>query len=73
MNQTLISRPAVHVAPELLERCDSCGAAGKLQVTFDGAGDLVFCGHHANRFAERINASATSVTIESGFDWRGGV
>jgi len=54
MNQTLISRPAVHVVPELLERCDSCGAAAKLHVSFAGAGDLAFCGHHGNRFADRI-------------------
>ena len=70
MNQTLISRPAVHVVPELMERCDSCGAAAKLQVTIADAGDLSFCGHHANRFAERIAATADRVVVESGFEWR---
>ena len=71
MSQTLISQPAVHVAPELLERCDSCGAAAKLLATL-GTGELVFCGHHANRYADRIVATARQVVIESGFEWRGG-
>ena len=71
MTQMLISRPALHVAPELQDRCDSCGAAAKVQVTFEGAGELAFCGHHANRFAERIRASAERVVVESGFEWRG--
>jgi hypothetical protein len=73
MNQTLTSRPAVQVVPELLERCDSCGAAAKLQAAFAGAGDLAFCGHHANRFAERIATTAERVVVESGFTWRGTV
>ena len=72
MNQTLINRPAVHVVPELLERCDSCGAAAKLQVSFAGSGDLAFCGHHGNRYADRIAATADRVVVESGFQWRSG-
>jgi len=72
MNQTLITRPAVHLVPELLERCDSCGAAAKLQVTFTGAGDLAFCGHHGNRYAERIAATAERIVVEAGFQWRAG-
>jgi hypothetical protein len=71
MNQMLISRPSVTVADELHERCDSCNAAAKLQATFDGSGDLAFCGHHANKFAERIVATAASVVLETGFAWRG--
>ena len=67
----LISRPAVHVVPELVgEYCDSCGAAAKIMVTFGTFGDLAFCGHHAKRFADRIAATADSVVVESGFDWR---
>ncbi|WP_432830297.1 DUF7455 domain-containing protein [Dactylosporangium sp. CA-092794] len=70
MTPMLISRPAVHVVPELSgERCDSCGAAAKLVVTF-GTGELAFCGHHANKFADRIAATADKVSVESGFAWR---
>ena len=73
MTPMLISRPAVHVVPELTgERCDSCGAAAKATVTFGASGDLSFCGHHTNRFAERIAATADKIVVEAGFDWRGG-
>jgi hypothetical protein len=71
MTQMLISRPAVHVVPELSERCDGCGAAAKVRVTLKGAGDLAFCGHHANRHAERIRTMAVRVSVEEGFTWRG--
>jgi hypothetical protein len=71
MTPMLISRPAVHVVPELAgERCDSCGAAAKAIVTFGAAGDLAFCGHHAKKFADRISATADKVVMEQGFDWR---
>jgi hypothetical protein len=70
MSNTLISRPAVHVVPELRERCDSCGAAAKLYATL-AAGALAFCGHHANRYVERIVATAGRVAIVSDFAWRG--
>ena len=70
MTQMLISRPAVHVVPELLEYRDRCGAAAKVQVSVKGAGDLTFCGHHANRYAEQIRATAERVTVEEGWTWR---
>ncbi|WP_433079861.1 DUF7455 domain-containing protein [Dactylosporangium sp. CA-052675] len=71
MTPMLISRPAVHVVPELAgERCDSCNAAAKAVVTFGNAGDLAFCGHHAKKFADRITATADKVVVEEGFDWR---
>jgi hypothetical protein len=72
MPQMLISHPAVHVTPGLQERCDSCGAAAKLHATLGQSGDLSFCGHHANKYAERIVTTADCVIIEAGFVWRGG-
>jgi hypothetical protein len=65
-----MSRPATHVAPELTERCDRCGAAAKLSVAFTAGGELAFCGHHGNRYADHILSMASRVVIESGFDWR---
>ena len=63
--------PTVTVAAELRERCDHCGAAGKLQATFRTGGELTFCGHHANRFAARLMESAAMIMVELGFGWRG--
>jgi hypothetical protein len=70
MMQDTMSGPTLTVAPELLERCDHCGAAGKLQATLRTGGELTFCGHHANRFAAGLTDSAVRVLIESGFTWR---
>ncbi|GGM60571.1 hypothetical protein ACFFX1_28405 [Dactylosporangium sucinum] len=71
MTPMLISRPAVHVVPDLAgERCDSCGAAAKMTATFGTSGDLSFCGHHAKRYSDRIAATADKVVVEAGFDWR---
>ena len=64
--------PTVTVAAELTERCDQCGAAGKLHATFLTGGELTFCGHHANRFAARLMESAAMIMVELNFGWHGG-
>ena len=71
MSQTLMSRPVTYVVPELLERCDRCGAAAKVSLVLADGGELAFCGHHGNRYAEQILTVADRVAVESGFDWRG--
>lgn len=73
MSQTLMSRPVTYVVPELIERCDRCGADAKLSVLLMTGGGLAFCGHHGNRYADHILAVAQRVAIESGYDWRGAV
>jgi hypothetical protein len=71
MTQMLISQPAVQVTPEILEGCDRCGAAAKAHVELTSEGSLAFCGHHANRYADRILAIAATVVLEEGFAWLG--
>lgn len=60
----------VTVTTELPERCDRCGAAGKVRVFFPGGGDLTFCGHHANNHAGTIRTTGGHVVVETGFGWR---
>jgi hypothetical protein len=43
MTPTLTPPPEM-VAPAADERCDRCGAAGKLRIQLAEGGDLVFCG-----------------------------
>jgi len=71
MMQKVVRGPAVTVAAELVDRCDHCGAAGKLHATFRTGGELTFCGHHANRFAANLVESAVLIMVELGFGWRG--
>ena len=67
---TLLS-PEIDTVGELAERCDRCSAAAKLEVALASGGQLAFCGHHANRYAEDILRVAGQVRIEEGFDWAG--
>ncbi|GAA2515919.1 DUF7455 domain-containing protein [Pilimelia columellifera] len=72
MSSTLLPPPRLHVVPEMSERCDRCAAAAKLTFTLPhGGGELVFCGHHANRHTEDILRAAERVIIENGFVWQG--
>ncbi|GAA0899891.1 hypothetical protein GCM10009557_96680 [Virgisporangium ochraceum] len=70
MSPIVLTEPTVTVAVELPERCDRCGADGKVRTFMPGGGDLTFCGHHANRYASTIRTSANHVVIETGFGWR---
>jgi hypothetical protein len=70
MTQTLLP-PRLEIVPSLPERCDRCGAAAKLALTLSPGGELVFCGHHANAHTDDILRTATKVTVEDGFEWRG--
>lgn len=61
--------PEVTIVEEVAERCDSCGAAAKLEVTLTSGGVLAFCGHHANRHAGGLAGIAAKLTAEDGFEW----
>ncbi|MEV4707726.1 DUF7455 domain-containing protein [Actinoplanes sp. NPDC049316] len=68
---TTVLSPQIVVAPSLTERCDSCGAAAKLELALARGGNLAFCGHHANKYADRLAAVAAKATVEDGFEWAG--
>jgi hypothetical protein len=36
-----------------------------------GGSELVFCGHHANKYAEKLVKIAVQVAVSPEFDWRG--
>ena len=46
--------------PTALDRCDSCGAAAKVIVTFLN-GELMFCGHHARDLSEALVKKSISI------------
>jgi hypothetical protein len=68
---TSLLSPEIVTAGSLTERCDSCAAAAKIELTLAAGGTLAFCGHHANKHADRLAAVASKVTVEEGFDWAG--
>jgi hypothetical protein len=40
-------------------------------LTLAGGGELVFCGHHANRYAEDLVKIAVQYNADPEFTWRG--
>jgi len=69
---TLLS-PEIVTAQDLVDRCDSCGAAARIEVTLASGGTLAFCGHHGNKYAAELVRVASKVALESGYEWAGGV
>lgn len=51
----------IEVPPATVDRCDRCGAQGKVRVVLAGGGDLVFCGHHARQYDSTIRSVAAEV------------
>jgi hypothetical protein len=71
MTPTLTPPPDTVAGPSAEERCDRCNAAAKLRVMIAGGGELVFCGHHANKYAEKLVKIAVEVAVAPDFSWRG--
>jgi hypothetical protein len=70
MTPTLTPPPET-VAAVADERCDRCNAVGKLRIKLAEGGDLVFCGHHANKYAEELVKIAVTFVVDPEFSWRG--
>jgi len=46
-----------------MDKCDSCGAEGRVQVHSDSSErELTFCGHHYNELADALVTSGWAVT-----------
>ena len=71
MTPTLTPPAGTVAGPAADERCDRCSAAGKLRLTLAGGSELVFCGHHANKYAEDLAKIAVDFAVEPDFTWRG--
>jgi hypothetical protein len=70
---TALLSPEIVTVASLADRCDSCTAAARLEVTLASGGSLAFCGHHANKYTGDIVRVASKVELENGFEWAGGV
>jgi hypothetical protein len=71
MMSTLLSTPEIATVETVAERCDSCGAAARMELTLTNGGSLAFCGHHGNKLAGGLAKVASTVTLEVGFEWAG--
>ena len=61
MTPTLTPPPETAAPPSAGDRCDRCGAAAMVRAVLPGGGELVFCNHHANRYADSLEKVAVSI------------
>jgi len=59
MTPTLTPPPETVAPPAADERCDA------------GGSELVFCGHHANKYAEELVKITVRYATDPEFTWRG--
>ena len=48
-----------------IDRCDRCGAQAYVRATLLSGGELLFCGHHAKEYAEKLKPVAKSIHDET--------
>lgn len=48
--------PGTLTSPQLTaaDRCDRCGAGARVRALLPTGGELLFCGHHAKKHADRL-------------------
>lgn len=51
--------PAVPVT--VADRCDRCGARAAIRVMLPSGSDLLFCGHHAKAYDEKLREIASDI------------
>ncbi len=59
--------PGTLTSPPLTaaDRCDRCGAGARVRALLVSGGELLFCQHHANEHADRLQSmNATVVTAD---------
>ncbi len=48
-----------------LDRCDRCGAQAYVRAVLLNGGELMFCAHHGNEYAEKLRTVAAKVEDET--------
>jgi transcription elongation factor Elf1 len=46
--------------------CDRCGAMAKVRVVLPSGSDLVFCGHHAREYEDKLRDLAADIIETDG-------
>lgn len=48
-----------------VDRCDRCGAQAYVRATLLSGGELLFCGHHAKEYAEKLKSVSANIQDET--------
>jgi len=57
--------PTEHEALTAFDRCDRCGAQGRVRVVLASGSDLIFCGHHAREYETKLRDVGQIVVDET--------
>lgn len=57
--------PTEHEALTAFDRCDRCGAQGRVRVVLPSGSDLIFCGHHAREYETKLRVVGQIVVDET--------
>ncbi len=63
MTDTVSPAPAATLTAA--DRCDRCGAQGRVRVVLT-KGDLIFCAHHAKAYEDKLKSTAVQWVDETG-------
>jgi hypothetical protein len=62
MTEQLILEPTPLNA---VDRCDRCGAQAYVRAVLLNGGELLFCGHHAKEYSEKLKPVAKTIQDET--------
>lgn len=57
--------PTQHEPLTAYDRCDRCGAQGRVRVLLLSGSDLIFCGHHAREYDTKLRDVGQIVVDET--------
>lgn len=57
--------PTQHEPLTAYDRCDRCGAQGRIRVVLGSGSDLIFCGHHAREYEVKLRDVGEIVVDET--------
>ena len=60
-DQVLLEQTPLRAA----DRCDRCGAQAYVRATLANGGQLLFCGHHAKEYAEKLKSISAHIQDET--------
>ena len=60
-----VTPPAPSPTLSAADRCDRCGAQAYVRVVLS-SGDLLFCGHHAKAYEDKLREKAVDWVDETG-------
>jgi hypothetical protein len=60
--------PTTYPSLTAFDRCDRCGAQGRVRARLLSGSDLVFCGHHAREYDAKLRDLGVEIVVNETAD-----